>query len=515
MDLRPYQSEAVEVANKTAGNVLIVAPTGCGKTHIIAGICSTNQDKNILIISHVKEILSQNKKKLSHYLPKEKIGIYSSGLGSRDIRQFTIAGIHSVYRKGSMFAHFDIIIVDEVHKIPAKGEGMYKSFFAEINPKKVIGLTATPFRLDHGLITVDHIFNKIDFNIDIVKLINQGYLCPVKTKYTEEQYDTSGIKKVAGDFSLKDMSEKLDKEQLTRAIINELLEYKTKRKHWLIFAIDIAHAEHITEILIESGITAAAVHSKLDIDRQEILNLFEDGVIQAIVCVEALTTGFDSPQIDLVAILRPTMSPGLFCQMVGRGFRISEDKEDFLVLDFAGNVELHGPINNLVNNIVQNKDKPLGKGKVPTKVCPVCAEILPIQTMVCTDCGHKYEIKPPKLTITPSKSDILEVKIKQKESKVSVFPVTNIRYSRFQKAGKPATLKVEYTCGISKFNEWIAIESEGFPRAKAIDWWRMRTDKPFPRNVDAALASVRELRQPKAVYVLKIAKYPEVIRYDW
>jgi DNA repair protein RadD len=511
ISLRPYQSEAVKVANETEGSVLIVAPTGSGKTHIIAGIVQSNADCKILIISHVKEILWQNRQKLRKYVASAKIGVYSQGLNKRDIKQYTIASIQTIYKKPELFMDFDIVIIDEVHTVPAKGTGRYRTFLSAIGNPRVIGLTATPFRLDHGLLTEGHLFDKINYNIDIVDLINAGYLCPVLSKATQEEYDLNGIVKIAGDYSLKSMSEKLDNDALTQRICVELLKHKHTRKKWLLFAIDINHAESISRILNSLGVISAAVHSKQDFDRKYLLDLFEEDHIQALVSVASLTTGFDSPSVDLIGLLRPTQSAGLLVQMVGRGLRTAENKKNCLVLDFASNIQRLGPINDLVHTVINKKDSDK-KGFIPTKRCPDCQELVALRIKVCPDCGYTFPEAKPKLVELANEAPIISTRI---SNKLFPFEVNKVDYSIHYKVGKPSSLKVTYTCGIRKFFDWVPIEAEGYPRVRAKEWWWQRSALEFPETTKEALELVDKLKKPKNIHVLVLSKYPEIVRYEF
>ena len=164
--LRSYQLEAIESIYKyfrsnSDGHPLVAAPTGSGKSHILAGFCAKAYKlypkERILILTHTKEIIRQDAKILRDYIPSSLVGIYSSGLSRRQIRQFTVASIQSVYKRADEFNDFRLIIVDEAHLIPPDGEGRYRTFLGKLPKARVLGLTATPFRRGHGLLTEGHL----------------------------------------------------------------------------------------------------------------------------------------------------------------------------------------------------------------------------------------------------------------------------------------------------------------------------------------------------------------------
>lgn len=515
-----FQDEAVEALFKhlaidNSGHPLIVAPTGSGKTHILSKIISriNEQDSNarVLVLSHTKEILEQDYEVLCEYMPRDKIGLWSSGLKLRQRRKYTIAGIQSVFREPELFAPlYPWVIIDEAHLIPPKGEGMYRSFLRAFNCP-IIGLTATPFRRGHGYLTENHIFSDIVYDIPIDKLIKEKYLCNLVAKLPGYEMSTKGVKVIAGDYSKAALSRKLDNKRVTNKIIPELLKYKDLRKKWLIFAIDIDHAEHIAEQLRQAGILAAAVHSRLKEDRDPLLYHFKRGDIQALVNVETLTTGFNVPDIDMIALLRPTQSPVLHVQMVGRGLRIADGKENCLVLDFSGNIARLGPINNVHVPVKKKKgDKDKSGGPAPVKVCEQCRSILPINVAICPDCGYVFPIKT-KLSERSSELDIIET---EKAPRLVMREVKNVAYTIHRKrTTKPPTLRVTYDLGLSKISEWIGIEHDGYPKVKAMKWWRERSDMPFPKSVYEAQRRSHALRKPRQLGIIKISQYPEIVRY--
>ena len=507
--LRVYQKQAVTKTldyfrEGNDGHPLIVLPTGAGKTHVLGGLCEEIHNRwptvQIVILSHVQEILMQDYLALKQYLPKGKVGLYSAGLDSRQVRPYTVASIQSVYKKPEMFADHKVIIVDEAHLIPPSGEGRYRTFFDGLDNPRVIGLTATPFRLGLGMLT-DGMFDKIVYEKDILELIKEGYLSPLTSKETTQQMSVRGISKTGGDFNNKQLANKLDKNSITQNIVRELLAHKDARKHWLVFAIDIDHAEHITQVLIDNGITAACVHSKMDTPRGDIIELYKACGFQALVSVETLTTGFDAPNVDLIALCRPTTSPVLYIQMVGRGLRIADGKENCLILDFAGNMERLGPINDVA---IPTPGVTKGSGKARTRTCPECREINYLAARVCVCCGHEFP-RESHLESHSSSADILGTR----QTEVEIL-VSSVTYHKHIKKDSPPSLRIEYKCGMSKYKAWVPLEHLGWPGHKARHWWKYNVGTPVPRTIDEALSLIDTIPTPTTIVVDTSKKYPQV-----
>lgn len=481
--LRDYQQDTSDKViryikkHKLTKNPLVALPTGSGKSYVLADLirfATENWDADIIVLSHVKEILEQNYKHIVDYTGYD-VGINSSMLGKRERKKITVAGIQSVFRSPELFSKVKMVIIDEAHLVSMVETTMYQKFLAGLGPHVCIGLTATPFRLGDGYIYgKDKLFHDLvadyctldSFN----QLVDDGYISHITTKRTELEMDTSGINLVAGDFNEKQLSSKFDREAVTSAAIKEILAAGKDRKKWLIFAIDINHAEHIAEILIRNGIPTAPVHSRMKesgFDRDRSIEGFKNDRYRCVVNVNILTTGFDHPGIDLIALLRPTQSPVLHVQSIGRGSRVSDGKKDCLVLDFAGNTERLGPINNV---LVKIKGKGKEGGEPIVKTCPECDSILPPAVKLCPDCGFKFSFEHG-LSIYAADATIIE------DGKDHWMPVTGIHYSVHKKFGAPSSVRVDYAIGKRIVSEWVCVEHRGFAKHKADHWVRYRGGK--------------------------------------
>lgn len=511
---RKYQTEAINSifnyfykGNK--GNPLVVAPTGSGKSIIIAEFCKQVVTRwpgqKILVVSHVKEILVQNYEKIKEQVLNKKIGLFSAGLKSKSLGDITIAGIQSIADKPELFDAYNIIIVDECHTIPPGKKGRYHTFFKSVT-KPVIGFTATPYRLGAGYLHIgeDAFFDDIVYTIEIKVLQEAGHLCRVSCKGTKESMSTEGIKKQAGDFALVELSLAFDRGEITKRIITELLIYKQLRKKWLLFTIDIDHCEHVAEELNAAGISAAAVHSRMTAPREIILEQFKKGVYQALVSVAVLTTGFDEPEVDLIGLLRPTSSPVLHVQIIGRGLRPFPGKEDCLVLDFAGNLLRNGPID---NPVVKVKGK--GGGEPVMKMCPNCAELVYAAVRDCPVCKFHF-IFQHHLQEKPDDNPVL--------SSINWYEVERVDYEYYVGQKMIPMLKVIYSCGETvfySFSEYICVEHSGYAKYKADFWWKQRSEVPPPNTAIAAIEESDSLKRPKRIQVDESGKYNSIIAYDF
>ncbi len=411
MQLRDYQQAAVQAVydhlQRRNDNPVVVCPTGAGKSLLIAKIASDAVklwQGRVLVLAHVKELLEQNADKIRKLCPDLPVGVYSAGLKRRDTdTPVLVAGIQSIYKRACELEPFDLILVDEAHMI-GNGDGMYRQFLSEskvINPLvRVIGLTATPFRLDSGLIcTPDHFLNHICYEIGVRELIRDGYLCPLISKAGVHRADYSSVHVRGGEFVVDEVESLANEPNLVAAACQEIVQYTQDRRAVLIFATSVAHGRQVVRTFQEQhGIDCGFVSGLTPADERAALlarfrgdrtSLFSAEPLKYLCNVNVLTTGFDAPRTDCIVMLRPTMSPGLLVQCVGRGFRLHPDKQNCLILDFGGNIERHGPIDQ-----VQPKErKSTDSFTAPAKACPDCHTLVATGFAICPECG--YVFPPP------------------------------------------------------------------------------------------------------------------------
>ncbi|HIF5942505.1 TPA: DEAD/DEAH box helicase family protein [Vibrio parahaemolyticus] len=383
--LRPYQADSVKAVihyfRKHSTPAVIVLPTGAGKSLVIAELARLAKGR-VLVLAHVKELVEQNHAKYEGYGLKG--AIFSAGLGRKETdQQVVFASVQSVVRNLDSFKNqFSLLVIDECHRVPDDKNSSYQKVIThlrELNPGiKVLGLTATPYRLGMGWIYQYHtrgqvrteesrFFRDCIFELPIRYLLDENFLTPARMMDAPVlSYDFSQLKPAnTGRYKEAEMDMVIDKaKRATPQIVEQIIQYARERKGVMIFAATVRHAQEIHGLLPE-GETAIVIGDTPTPERDAIIQAFKNREIKYLVNVSVLTTGFDAPHVDLIAILRPTESVSLYQQIVGRGLRLSEGKNECLVLDYAGNSydlyqpEVGGP-------------KPDSTSEIITIPCPAC-----------------------------------------------------------------------------------------------------------------------------------------------
>ncbi|WP_274015676.1 DEAD/DEAH box helicase [Vibrio parahaemolyticus] len=383
--LRPYQADSVRAVihyfRKHSTPAVIVLPTGAGKSLVIAELARLAKGR-VLVLAHVKELVEQNHAKYEGYGLKG--AIFSAGLGRKETdQQVVFASVQSVVRNLDSFKNqFSLLVIDECHRVPDDKNSSYQKVIThlrELNPGiKVLGLTATPYRLGMGWIYQYHtrgqvrteesrFFRDCIFELPIRYLLDENFLTPARMMDAPVlSYDFSQLKPAnTGRYKEAEMDMVIDKaKRATPQIVEQIIQYARERKGVMIFAATVRHAQEIHGLLPE-GETAIVIGDTPTPERDAIIQAFKNREIKYLVNVSVLTTGFDAPHVDLIAILRPTESVSLYQQIVGRGLRLSEGKNECLVLDYAGNsYDLYQP--------EVGDPKPDSTSEIITIPCPAC-----------------------------------------------------------------------------------------------------------------------------------------------
>lgn len=473
--LRDYQKRSIDMLydwiRKNDGNPCLVLPTGAGKSWIIAELCRDAltkwKDTRILMLSHQKELIEQDADKLRILWKNAPMGIYSASIGKREIGEaITFASIQSIAKKHNLIGHIDLVIIDECHTISHKDEGQYRMLLNNlklINPQmRIVGLTATPYRLGHGLITdKPALFDALIEPVTIKELLNLGFLAPLRSKFTKEKLDVTGVHKRGGEYIEAELQAAVDKSDKNSSVVDEVIQLAEDRKSWLFFCVGVEHSEHIRDELIARGISAELVTGNLSkLERERILKEFKSGKIQALTNYGVLTTGFDHPDIDLIVMLRPSMSPALYVQMAGRGLRPKSHTNHCLVLDFAGIVEKHGPI----TNVIPPKKAGSGEGEAPTRPCPECHEICHISTPECPNCGYQFPPAKEKEFSLNHKFDIMGLELPELE--LSAWEWS----THLSKKENRLCFKIKYFGALSDpvITQYLCVLHDGFAGARAM-----------------------------------------------
>ena len=533
--LRWYQREAVDSifayfqSGKT-GNPLVALPTATGKSVVIAAFVHEALQyyptTRCLMLTHVKELVKQNFDKIKLIWPQAPVGIYSAGMGRKEIRKpITFGGVQSVANNVAAFGHIDFVIVDEAHLVSPEEETRYQQVISAlrvVNPYvKVIGFTATWWRRKQGALTNAGLFTEICYDRtkpdDFRRFIAEGYLSPlIVPAHLQTKLDVSEVQVTAGEYNSKQLEAAVDSPTVTTAALREACHYGQDRRSWLTFCSGIDHAEHCAAILNGWGIKTCTVHSKMSkSERDDNIAAWYAGKFRCMTNNNVLTTGIDHPALDMIIMLRPTLSSLLWVQMLGRGMRVSPQtgKVNCGVLDFAGNTLRNGPVD---DPNIPGRPRPGGGGDAPVKICDNCSNYCHTSVRFCDVCGYEFPTVE-KLANQHSQAPLMTFDMPV----VETFKVTNVSYMDYLSKAENRTIKVTYFAGIRAFNEYISIESDKpFARKKAHDWWRQRHFVEPPATMNEALSRTSELRIPTAIRVHVNKTHngkpaPEVLGYEW
>ncbi|WP_353243115.1 DEAD/DEAH box helicase [Providencia sp.] len=383
--LRPYQQEAVDATihyfRKYTQPAVIVLPTGAGKSLVIAELARLARGR-VLVLAHVKELVEQNHSKYLAY--GLEADIFAAGLNRKESQSKVVFGsVQSVARNLAAFnGQFSLVIIDECHRISLNDKSQYQQIIQHLqkgnSALRILGLTATPYRLGsgwiyqyhyHGIVRGDQncFFRDCIYELPLHYMIKNKFLVPPeRLDMPVLQYDFSQVSLTStGIFSEQELNLSLKKQQrITPKIVAQIIQYATPLQGCMIFAATVEHAKEILGYLpVESAALVTAETPATD--RQSIINQFKNRKLHYLVNVSVLTTGFDAPHVDVIAILRPTESVSLYQQIVGRGLRLCEGKTQCLILDYAGNPhDLYRP--------EVGSSKP-NSSSVPVQVfCPLC-----------------------------------------------------------------------------------------------------------------------------------------------
>lgn len=580
MELRYYQKNAIKAVldclkSFPTSNPCVEAPTGSGKTPMIATLCDVfhRAGARTLCVAHRKELLEQTADKLRRWSPDVNYSVVSAGLNSRDYSgDVVLAGIQSIYKSSNKLLEYgkvDFLIVDEAHLIPATEEnatGMYQTLIQALrvrNPKlRVIGLTATPYRLNSGSVCGDDkILTEIVYKIGVPELIGNKYLSPLINKAPIEEGTTFDFHIERGEFKTSEVDEQFNAIDVVHAACKKIVKMTRNRKSVLLFCCSKGHCRAVADELQKiSGEEVGVILGDTPTSERELLikrfkgetvatTLFGDKVkpVKYLCNVEVLTTGFDAPNVDCVVLLRPTASPGLYCQMAGRGLRLFPGKENCLVLDFGGNIQRFGAVDEVEPpkpKIATEKKNELPK----KKTCPICFEVIDVNARTCPACGnrlkcddfecprcktfndlsanfcvecgfqfksfhgHSEDFDDKGSIISAGSSNEIPV-IKEKVLKVQY-------YEHYSKRSGKNCLRVDIQTPTLTLTEYVCFEHEGFALQNAFKWWRERTEiRPIPYSVKQAYEIIQSVGVAEPTIVKYLPKKPgqfspEIIETD-
>lgn len=543
--LRPYQEGAsnaamIFIAEHSGNSGIVVLPTGTGKSLLMADLISkiVGGGGRVLMCTHVEELIAQNFRECISYDRAVEAGINAASIGKADFTSMAVfCSIQTVHKKSQRFRHVDVLLVDECHLVSPNGSTMYQGFIRGLrmyNPKMVvIGLTATPFRLDSGMLHEgdSSLFDTIIYDYNIKEAFDEGYLTRPTTKSTKTHYDLDGVATRGGEYVAGDLERAVNIDEKTIAAINEVMEKGANRKSWLLFCSGVAHAEAVAREVRSRGIECAVVTGETPRPlRRKIIEDFKGGRLRCIANANVLTTGFDAPNLDLIAMMRPTKSASLYIQIIGRGTRNMYEpghdlstregrleairvgqKPNCLVLDFANNINRFGPI-----DMIEIKQPKKGDGgPAPVKECPDCGTMCHASVRLCGDCGFEFpepEVKVENRAATGRIVSDEEDDELPKEDWRSVIQW----YFQAHEGPKGLIMKVSYQLTGMQYPvyDWVSIQGSGYAREKAVQWWIKRGGQPpAPRSVAEAIGRSSELIRPAELKVIADGKYFKIDGY--
>jgi DNA repair protein RadD len=555
---RDYQDYAIGqpfkyFENGNVGNPLLLMPTGTGKSHVVAGIVeralTAYPQTRIVMMTETKELVSQNYQKLKENWPEAPVGIYCDGLDRKQLHYpVTFGTIQSLISVVDALGFIDFVIVDEAHGISEDEDTQYRQFMQRLarpreqggNPHvKVIGLTATGFRMKQGMLTQGDNPLFTDIIVDMTDLdsynwfFEQGYLVPPIPRPTGVKYDLKNVKIKGGEYDQKSMQEEVDTQKKNEAVVLELLNHGQNRHCGIVFASGVDHCQHLVEIFEYYGESATWVASRGMSTKQRDRNIqaYKEGEFKWMINNGILTTGFDHPPIDIMGIPRLLLSPGLWGQMLGRGTRplfapgfnlatvegrlasiAASTKQNCMVLDFGNNTTRLGQIN------APRIPKPAERkreGDAPVRICGQCGCYCHASARICWSCGYEF----PRYLKFDERSSTTELVANSRSAPVCApryeeVPVDRVTYQQWKKPGKTDSIKVTFHCGRKTYSEWICIEHEGVAGRIARDWWRKFSgEREVPETVAAALLQTDKLRTPKAIEVATNVQFGDIRSY--
>ncbi|WP_447527798.1 DEAD/DEAH box helicase [Vreelandella sp. TE19] len=563
--LRGYQRQAVERViehfRATSAPGVVVLPTGSGKSLVIAELARLARGR-VLVLAHVRELVEQNYAKYQAY--GLEADIFSAGLSRKEAsRQVVFGSVQSVVRNLESFVdeNFTLLVIDECHRVSLEKDSSYRKVIDHLqrqNPQlKILGLTATPYRLGQGFIYHRHyhgmvrgseacFFTDCVFEQPLRLMVKKGYLTPPeRLDMAVQGYDFSRLVPAqGGQFPERALNEVVAASRATPGIVEQIVERAETRQGVMIFAATVAHAEEVTGYLPE-GQAALITGDTPAQERERLIAAFKARALKYLVNVSVLTTGFDAPHVDVIAILRPTESVSLYQQIVGRGLRLSPGKEDCLVLDYAGN-----PWNLYAPEV--GEPRPDSDSEPVQVICPACEHAnlfwgkrdgelviehfgrrcqglieddqgrrqqcdFRFRFKVCEQCGAENDIAARRCngcqTLLVDADDKLKDALKLKDAKV--LRVSGMQVEATTNGRGLPRLKVTYfdEDGLS-LSEWFALETAGQRHAFYQRFLREHLRAPGiewkPATAEEVAVDAHRLRRPDFVVGRKVGRHWQI-----
>lgn len=503
MQLRDYQADALAALWHHAPNFkrpLIVAPTGSGKTVIAAAIVDewhrADPGARFVVVTHTKELVEQDANTIAAMIGEANVGVCCAGLGRKEPERPVVVGtVQTMMGLVRQLGQRQVVIVDEAHRIPTK-DSMYRRFLKSVEGMQwTVGLTATPYRTGHGHLTQgkEAYFDKVVYSITIERLLAAGHLAPLRVPNQPVTFDTTAARIVAGEYVFdEDFEEVLTQRETLERIIDNWRGRAAGRKATLVFCSSVRQANLVGEMM-DAPVLTGDMPEK---ERDELIARFKAGEVPVLVNVLVLTTGFDAPNVDCLLVLRPTMSPGLWVQMAGRGMRTCPGKTDCLVLDHGQNTLRHGPVNAIRVPSYGETLKRAGAGPPAAVECADCGELNAPAALDCVACGAEMPKRMPNALHAPEEI----IRLDSGEVIHMGDGVATSTFRRHKSRSGNVCIAIDHHLRAREFavTEYIPVDctSPGARRFGEAQWER-RFKTTLPTSVDAALSVLGTLQDEK------------------
>jgi DNA repair protein RadD len=507
---------------------LLVLPTAAGKSIICAEIVRQMWEQwpdyrpRTVVLVPSKELAEQNAAKLTALLPANiHVGFVSASLGKKQHQaDVIVATIGSIHKSAHLLGDIKAVIIDEAHLVNNKASdaGMYRTFLAklgEICQFRTVGMTATPFRGNQVWLTDgdDPLFTGIASRVTMQELLDQKFIAPLipPVQKMTTRIDASQVGIANGDYKVGELSVLVD--GYLDKVARESVHLAAARYKWIAFTPSVDNAERLADKLCDLGIASEVVCGETPKQqREQYIREFRAGEIQCLVTVLALSVGFDVPDVDCIIWCRPTKSPVLYVQGMGRGTRIADGKTDCLVLDFTDTVERLGP----VDAIKGRAKRATGPQEAPYSICPGCGERNVPAALVCVFCGEtiREEVQAPK----DAKVSYAALLSAQREQEVTWHDISRVEYKLHRKEGKPDSVRVDYYDGFMRVaSEWVCFNHTGYARQKAESWWLKREPMHYPTSVERILNWLQDnqILEPTQIATRQNGKFTEITHYEF
>lgn len=543
--LRPYQLTALDTLHTAIQQqdiLLLQAATGSGKTVMVVRMIQRyyydHPDRRFLIIMHKKELAQQFITAFKKFtsIPDKDIGIACSGLQKTAVidQPITIASVQTLINKVDEFPGVDLVVVDETHRIGHDHKTRYRVLLNKLRQQrpqhKLIGVTATAYRLGHGMIYGDkcrperaNFFPELTHRITYNSLVADNYLMELKGFVASSEAITEDLEnvRVDGDYNLGQLGDVMSKTVHINSAVDGFEKYGMDHQSVCVFACTIKHAEALCNAFKNRGHSAVVIHSKLQpLVRDANIRSWQSGEARIAVSINILIEGFDFPALSCLVFCRPTKSPTVFVQAIGRILRKAPDKKEALLIDLTNNTSNFGT--DLDNPIFVIPEQKNGDGEAPVKTCPgelaggeVCGCRVHASLIYCPECGFRFTEN----TIEEKDLGKLEEVIFNEPEKHTVKSVDYLEHQ--SKKSNKRLMKVVYHCGTIlnpvDFYDWVCLPDfyTGYVVNKARKWWNNRTIEPFPETVEEAIFLSEELDVPLIIQVIQKNGFGEITDYDF